>query len=72
MASPERWIFAQKHSAKMMLQAGVFMALAGLFELLIDLPESASAICGLTILVITTIVMIAATEKALKKEFGKI
>lgn len=71
MSSQERWNFAQDYSAKQMVQLGIILSACSILGLFIEPEEGAGTLIGLGLMIITFIVMLVRTEKALKLQFGK-
>lgn len=70
MKSQERWVFAQKYSAKQMIKGGFCLMMISLLGLFIDLNESAKLIIGLIIVFLPVVYIFRTTEKQLEQRFN--
>ncbi len=69
MQSQEVWDFAQVYAARLLMKfGGAFIALS-LLSLLINLPDGIEFLLIIGILVMSSIALIATTEKAIKSKF---
>ena len=71
MKSQERWDFAQRHSAREMIRAGLLMVPVGLLGGVLSLKPAVLAFASLPVTLVFFGVMIYRTETALKERFGK-
>lgn len=71
MKSQKRWDFAQKYSARGMIQAGFLMIPAGLLGGWLPLKPVVAAFLSIPVILAFYGVLIYRTEKALKEKFGK-
>jgi uncharacterized membrane protein len=71
MKSQERWDFAQEHSARGMIQAGILMIPTGLLGIWLPLTPVVAAFLSIPAMLLFFGVLIYRTEKALKERFGK-
>jgi uncharacterized membrane protein len=69
MASQEQWDFAQKYSAKEMMNHGKYMMLLSLLGLFLQPGETFSIICAVALISLSCILLIVNTEKKLKQKF---
>lgn len=67
MKSQEKWDFAQKYSAKMMMFVGLGLIVLSFSRLLLPFNDDETAILGIFVLLISMIILITTVEKALKK-----
>lgn len=67
MQSQERWDFAQKYSAKKMMQGGIILILSAWAGFHFQLDESKHALIGLLIVIFITAFILFITEKKLRK-----
>ena len=70
MKNKARWDFAQKYSAKLMPKLGLINVVIALISSAITINVTVSMVIGLTIVVISVIVLIFKTEWALKCQFN--
>jgi uncharacterized membrane protein len=71
MKSQERWDFAQRHSAREMIRAGLLMVPVGLFGGVLSLKPVVLAFASIPVTLVFFGIMIYRTETALKERFGK-
>ena len=71
MKNQERWDFAQRHSAREMIRAGLLMIPAGLFGGVLPLKPVVLAFASIPVTLVFFGIMIGRTETALKEKFGK-
>jgi hypothetical protein len=71
MKSQERWDFAQRHSAKEMIRAGLLMVPVGLFGGWLPLKPVMLAFASIPVTLVFFGIMVFRTEAALKANFGK-
>lgn len=69
MKSQARWDFAQRYSAKKMIQAGIALCIVSLFGLILPIDETQNMVLGIFLLVPSCIFMFLTTERALRKNF---
>ena len=71
MKSQESWDFAQRYSAKKMMQMGIYITTLGLLSWIIDIQLLWSVGISLTIVTIAPLLMLLKVESELKKRFPK-
>lgn len=71
MSSQERWDFAQRYSAIIMIKCGVFMSLLGLIVSISSLDKATDIIISTPSLLIVIGFMLFKNERAITKKFGK-
>ena len=69
MKSKERWDFAQKYSAKLMIKGGFFYIVLGILSLFFSLSQVVNISIGMGTLLLGCILLIVKTEKKLKQTF---
>jgi|SRR5690606_7511321 len=69
MKSQERWNFAQIYSSKEMIKLGFLISLCGLIGLIYYPNEKTATILGLSLMILTIIVLLIRVELAIKKKF---
>jgi uncharacterized membrane protein len=67
MSSQEKWDFAQKYSARLMVKWGAVLALTGALEFVFKVTEHQGLVLGFGLLGGFVILIVTLTEKALKK-----
>ncbi len=72
MINQERWDFAQKYSAKEMIKLGGLLSCCSVFGFISKFEEFINMIIGLSLLILTAIILMFRVEKAINKRFGKI
>lgn len=70
MKNPERWKFAQKYSAYEMMRSGLALTILGFLSVFFSFPSMASMIIGLTLMILTFVVLFFRVEKAIKERFS--
>jgi uncharacterized membrane protein len=70
MQSKQRWDFAQKFSASLMIKIAVVMVVLSLMGYFIPVGEEITAIAGIALIIVHCVCLFIATEKALKKKFS--
>jgi uncharacterized membrane protein len=71
MKSQERWDFAQRFSAREMINSGAFCTTSTALGLIIEAEEVVGVIIAITIVVGFALLPIARTEIALRSKFDK-
>ena len=71
MKSNERWSFAQNYSSKEMIKLGFILAACCVFGFLPIFDNFTNMIIGLTLMIMTTIILLLRVEKAIKNKFDK-
>jgi uncharacterized membrane protein len=69
MKSQERWDFAQKFSAMLMVKVGAVLAAVSLLGYLIPTQEVVKVITGLVLTVLAALYLFATTERAIRQKF---
>src|SRR5690606_10507339 len=67
MESQEKWDFAQKYSAKVMMAIGLFLVVLSFYRPYLNLSNDHHAILGLAVLIASAVSLIVIVEKKLKK-----
>ena len=67
MESQEKWDFAQKYSAKVMMAMGLFLVVLSFYRPYLNLSNDHHAILGLAVLIASAVSLIVIVEKKLKK-----
>ncbi len=67
--SQERWDFAQKYSAILMIYCGLFLLVISISGLFFDVSEGKGVAIGMFFLILSVIVLIYKTETAIKQNF---
>lgn len=67
MKSQEKWDFAQKYSAKIMMAIGLFLVVLSFYRPYLNLSNDQHAILGLAVLIASAVSLIVIVEKKLKK-----
>ena len=71
MKNLERWTFAQRHSAKLMMWCGVVLVISGIAGVILKLDPNIMKIVGLVELIILVIFLFIKTETDINRKFGK-
>jgi uncharacterized membrane protein len=71
MQSQEHWDYAQKISAKKMIQIGLFLIIFGLLSLFFTVSDVFALALPLLLIFGTVIYLFISVERALKKKFPK-
>lgn len=71
MKNLERWTFAQRHSAKLMMWCGVVLLITGIVGVILNLDPNIMKIVGLVELIILVIFLFIKTETDINRKFGK-
>lgn len=71
MKSQERWDFAQDYSSKELINLGFFLTLMSLIGKFVDADTNTQITAGLSLAVLTIIVLFIRVENAIKDKFGK-
>lgn len=69
MKSSERWKFAQNYSRKLMIKYGISMLVISCLGLFVSISERVDFYIGLTLPLLSTVLLFVKTEKALKTKF---
>ncbi len=72
MKNQEYWDFTQKYSAKEMIKLGGLLSCCSVFGFIFKFEEFINIIIGLSLLILTAIILMFRVEKAINKKFGKI
>ncbi|RYJ44405.1 SdpI family protein [Flavobacterium beibuense] len=71
MSSQERWDFAQRHSALLLIKGGAFMTVMGIAISLLPVSKSTDILLSTPTLLAMVFLLFFKTERALRKRFGK-
>jgi uncharacterized membrane protein len=71
MKNIDTWNVANKYSTELMLMEGIVLTIVGVVTLFISDTGVAGAIMAIGLVLLSTIILIVATEKHLKKVFDK-
>jgi uncharacterized membrane protein len=69
MQSQERWDFAQKFSAVLMIKVGAALVAVSLLGYFIPTSELVKVITGFVLIILSAVYLFIVTEKAIKKKF---
>lgn len=69
MKNKERWKFAQRYSAYEMIRLGLVLTIIGVLGIFVPLPDMMSMIIGLTLMILTFVLLFFRVEKAIKERF---
>jgi len=69
MKSQKRWDFAQVYSSKLMVYCGFGLSLSSIFGLFFDLSEGKGVFISTLFIIVSVLVLIYKTEKAIKGQF---
>lgn len=72
MRDLERWTFAQRHSAKLMIWCGIVLMITAIAGIILKVDDNLMKIVGLTELIILIIFLFVKTETDINRKFGKI
>ena len=72
MRNLERWTFAQRHSAKLMMCCGIVLLITAIAGIILNINDSIMKIVGLSELIILVIFLFIKTETDINRKFGKI
>ncbi len=72
MSSQERWAFSQKYSAKVMMCLGGVLMCFSLFGVCVDFGRGINVVLGISLLILSCVILRIITEKAINQKFGKI
>lgn len=72
MKNLERWTFAQRHSAKLMMYCGSILLITGIAGIILKLDDNLMKIVGLAELIILVAFLFIKTETDINRKFGKI
>lgn len=67
--SQEAWDFSQRFSAMKMMQIGVLLVASSFVNTAIPMSHKTTVITGTTLIILSCVYLIWATESALKKQF---
>ncbi|WP_233244193.1 SdpI family protein [Brumimicrobium oceani] len=71
MKSDERWIFAQKYSAKEFIKLGLILMVIGSVGIFVYPNENLATGIGMGLMTIGIITIIVRVERAIKRKFGQ-
>lgn len=69
MKSQEIWQFAQKYSAREMIKIGSILTCSSLFGFVFNYGQTKGVFFGISLLILTAILVIIRVEKAIKNKF---
>lgn len=72
MKDSERWTFAQRHSAKLMIWCGIVLMITAIAGIILKVDDNLMKIVGLAELIILIIFLFIKTETDINRKFGKI
>lgn len=69
MKNQEQWDFAQRYSSKLIILLGTILALCSFLGFIINISEQLELFLGFTALILTVLLLLYFTEKAIKAKF---
>jgi uncharacterized membrane protein len=70
MKNQEQWDFAQRYSSKLMIYCGFGLTLSSILGLIIKVSEGTGVFISTTMMIITILILLYKTEKAIKNKFN--